>query len=356
MIRISLFTFFIILMNYGFAQDSVITSIKFDSLSHDFGEVKLNAKTEYVFWFTNTGKSPLILKNVTVSCGCTTPTWSKDPVKPGQRGSVTVRFECFPVEIHFNKTISVESNTDPSTTMLEIKGKCVDKYKTLQEKYPMASGRFLFVNNHAAFDKIYTNESNKQRFLSFYNNSDDTVLIYGFSTPAYIKCIAVPDKVKPRQEGSVYVIYDGTKNETLGQQFDRVTMNTNDPDAPRKVIVVSCEMMEYFDTTTSGNARIYLKEKSFEFGKVKPGEIKKHTFVIKNKGTDTLIIRKIRPSCGCTVARMENTKIPPGKSSKLEIEYNTLGATKGVNNKPVTIISTDRKNPSVNIGVSVVVE
>jgi len=335
---------------------SAQAAIKFDSLSHDFGEVKLNTYVEYIFWFTNTGKSALVLKKVTASCGCTTPTWSEDPVSPGKKGSIKVRFQCFPMASPFNKTIIVESNTEPSNSFLEIKGKCVDKDKTLEEKYTFKSGKLLFDNNHAAFDKVYSNQSNKQRFLGMYNKSNDTIWITGFATPDHISCLAMPAVLNPGEAGSLLVIYDGTKNKKYGEQFDRIKMHTNDPEMPDKLLFVSSELMEYFDSTTSGNATIFIKEKSYEFGKVKPGDIKKHSFTIQNKGTDTLIIREIKTSCGCTVAKLADSKIPPGKSTKLDVEYNTLGAVKGVNNKPITIISTDRKNPSVNIGVSVVVE
>ncbi len=79
-------------------------------------------------------------------------------------------------------------------------------------------------------------------------------------------------------------------------------------------------------------------------------------FEIKNTGTDTLFIRNVRTTCGCTEAKLSNDKIAPNKSSQLKIIYNTLGATKGINNKPITIISTDRKTQVVNIGVSVLIE
>jgi hypothetical protein len=356
MLRYVFISFFLILFYCARAQSTATASIKFDSLEHDFGQVKLNTYVEYEFWYKNTSQVPLKLLKVTASCGCTTPIWSEEPLAPGKRSSIKIRFQCFPIASAFSKTIIVESNTEPALSFLEIKGKCVDKDKTLLETYTMKSGKLLFENNHAAFDKIYTNETNKQRFLNFYNNSKDTVWITGFKSPEYISCEATPNIIAPGQTGSVFIRYDGTRNKKYGEQFDQVYMHTNDAEAPDKIIFVSSQVMEYFDTSSSANAVIYLKEKNYEFGKVKVGDVKKHSFTIQNKGTDTLIIREVKPSCGCTVVKLGSSIIPPGKSTKLDVEYNTLGAVKGVNNRPINIISTDRKNPSVYIGVSVIIE
>ena len=56
---------------------------KFDTEVHDFGSIKEGVQAEHTFKFTNTGKEPLVITNVQASCGCTTPTWSKEPIKPG---------------------------------------------------------------------------------------------------------------------------------------------------------------------------------------------------------------------------------------------------------------------------------
>ncbi len=340
----------------AYSKNDTLTTIVFETTVHDFGEVKINQRISYDYEYTNTGKKPLLIHSVMATCGCTTPLWSRDPVAPGKKGKITVGFECFPIEMKFDKSLTVYCNTPEGSVVLTIKGSCVDKFKTLKEQYPVEAGRFRFDNNHAAFDKVFSNETNKQRFLGFYNSSEDTINILEFITPPYITCKAFPTYVKPHQEGKIHVFYDGTRNPDFGFKFDKVTMITDDKDAARKMLYISSELMEYFDTSVVNNAEITLPETNFAFGKVVPGAVKSHTFVIKNTGTDTLIIRKVRTTCGCTVVLLENDRIPPGKSTHLKVEYNTSGAVKGVNNKPLMIISTDRKKPVVNIVVSAEVE
>lgn len=67
--------------------------ISWEEQSHDFGDIYQGDKVEHTFTFKNTGNEPLIITNVQVSCGCTTPKgWPRDPIPPGQSGEITVSF------------------------------------------------------------------------------------------------------------------------------------------------------------------------------------------------------------------------------------------------------------------------
>ncbi len=61
--------------------------------THDFGDVVQGEKVEHTFKFRNTGDEPLVITNVQVTCGCTTPKgWARDPILPGQSSEITVGF------------------------------------------------------------------------------------------------------------------------------------------------------------------------------------------------------------------------------------------------------------------------
>lgn len=60
--------------------------------TYDFGKVPEGPVAEHVFEFTNVGKEPLIISNCNASCGCTTPEWNKEPILPGKKGKITVRY------------------------------------------------------------------------------------------------------------------------------------------------------------------------------------------------------------------------------------------------------------------------
>ena len=83
---------------------------------YDFGTLTEGDTVEHVFAFTNTGQFPLIINNITASCGCTTPEWPHEPVAPGAKSSVHVRFNSRGKSGEQNKTITIFANTEPSMT------------------------------------------------------------------------------------------------------------------------------------------------------------------------------------------------------------------------------------------------
>jgi Protein of unknown function (DUF1573) len=85
--------------------------ITWDKATHDFGDMQAGDKVEYTFKFTNTGNEPLIITNVTVTCGCTTPKgWPRDPIASGAKGEINIAFNSLGKSGKQNKVITVVSN------------------------------------------------------------------------------------------------------------------------------------------------------------------------------------------------------------------------------------------------------
>ena len=98
--------------------------INFESTVHDYGTIEQGSDGTYEFKFTNDGKSPLILSNVRSSCGCTVPSWTKEPVAPGKSGVIKVVYNTQNMGT-FSKTVTVSSNAKNAEVMLQIKGNVV---------------------------------------------------------------------------------------------------------------------------------------------------------------------------------------------------------------------------------------
>jgi hypothetical protein len=95
---------------------------KFEKEVHDFGTIIEGEMATYDFVFTNIGKEPIILSNVAASCGCTTPTWTREPVKPGEKGSIKAVYNSQNRPGPFTKQVTVSSNAKVPTKILTIKG------------------------------------------------------------------------------------------------------------------------------------------------------------------------------------------------------------------------------------------
>jgi hypothetical protein len=103
--------------------------ITFEKKTHDFGEIVQGDKVEYIFTFTNTGNQPLIVTNVEVTCGCTTPKgWPRDPIQPGEKGELTVSFSTAGKIGRQNKPIIVISNAmNPDGNRLSFSATILEK-------------------------------------------------------------------------------------------------------------------------------------------------------------------------------------------------------------------------------------
>lgn len=96
--------------------------IEFEAETHNFGEIPEGPVARHEFKFKNIGTAPLILSGVNASCGCTTPTWTKEPIKPGETGVIVAEYDSRNRPGAFNKNVSVWSNAENGNIVLYIKG------------------------------------------------------------------------------------------------------------------------------------------------------------------------------------------------------------------------------------------
>lgn len=110
----------------GNGDDNAMPVISFEKDFHDFGKLQSGERVTYSFKFKNTGKALLVISNVSTSCGCTVSSFPKEPIKPGQESTIDVSFDSEGRHGLQTKTITVFSNTQPSTTSLRIQAAVSD--------------------------------------------------------------------------------------------------------------------------------------------------------------------------------------------------------------------------------------
>jgi len=109
------------------AQEKVAgPQIQFEEMKYDFGSVKQGDVVDHTFKFKNVGTQPLVISNIGVSCGCTTPEWTKDPVMPGKSGTISAKFNSTGKMGMQNKVLTVESNSAGGNAMVSLVGEVKD--------------------------------------------------------------------------------------------------------------------------------------------------------------------------------------------------------------------------------------
>ena len=108
---------------------SIVASIKsavfnWAQTVFDFGTIKQNTPVSHTFKFKNEGDGPLVISSVQASCGCTVTDYSKTPIEAGGDGYVKATYNAANLGV-FNKTVTVNANTDEGVVQLTIKGTVV---------------------------------------------------------------------------------------------------------------------------------------------------------------------------------------------------------------------------------------
>ena len=141
--KILLSLFFVIsFISFADAQSkNVVTSqekskasgakIEFESKVIDYGVIENKSDGARKFVFTNNGTEPLVIKNAKGSCGCTVPTWPREPIAPGATAEIGVNYDTKRVG-KFTKTITLTTNADKRPVILTIKGEVNPPPKELQ--------------------------------------------------------------------------------------------------------------------------------------------------------------------------------------------------------------------------------
>ena len=115
-----------------------------ESMTVEYGEIEQGSDPLRTVAFTNTGTEPLLITNARGSCGCTVPTWPREPIAPGESAEIEIRYDTKRLGA-INKTVKLTTNDAKGTYVLRVKGNI--KPKTEEKGLPEKEGIFNKPNN-----------------------------------------------------------------------------------------------------------------------------------------------------------------------------------------------------------------
>ena len=108
-------------------QTELKPEIRFEKTEHNLGRILQGEKVGYNFNFTNDGGASLVIMDASASCGCTVPKYSKEPIAPGEKGSVEVVFDSSGRMGQQSKTVTLKTNGKVQVVYLTIKADIIRK-------------------------------------------------------------------------------------------------------------------------------------------------------------------------------------------------------------------------------------
>jgi hypothetical protein len=331
-----------------------VTEVSFGSFKEEAG------KQSRVVEVLNTGNSPLVIQNIVASCGCTTPTWTKEPIPAGGKGKITAIYDPAGRPGQINKTLSVYTNSNPEVVLISLKGEVIAREKTIEEVFTFPVGPVRFESNHLAFTNIRKTEK-KIRVMQVINPSSRNIKIGFAQYPEHLSLKANPEVLKPGQKGIIEGTFDATKNQGWGNVSDMVKIKLNDTIQETVYYYISANLVEDFSNLTKEdleNAPVFkLETSNIDLGKIKGSTPNDVEFKFTNTGKSDLIIRHVRSTCGCTAVQggPQGVGIKPGESSSIKAVFNS-GSYKGKVTKAIYVYTNDPKNSEVVLMLNADVE
>ncbi len=342
-----------------FAQQT--KAIQFREETFDFGSVKEESgPVTHEFMFTNTGSRPVKILTVQPSCGCTTPSWSKEPVGVGKTGFIQASFNPKGRPGYFNKSLTVSTDLDGNPIILQIKGQVSTGGEAPANiDLPAVNGNWKLKSNSFNMGKVYLKDEPTIRDFPFMNNGTKPIAITKVVGPAYIKADVQPKIIEPGKSGNIKITYAGKIKNQYGFQSDNVEITTDDETSPVKSFSVYATLEDFFlemkPEELSKAPSLRLQTTSVDFGRVKnnASTIREVQFV--NTGKKDLIVKAVQGNCVCITAKSIKTTLKPGDASKIQITFSPQERS-GTQQKAVTVYSNDPQNPVQRITFSAYVE
>lgn len=327
--------------------------ITFNEKTHDFGTISWDKPATASFTITNTGNKPLVITNVTTSCGCAIAGWTKEPIMPGKSGYVSSTYDAKALG-RFHKTVGIYTNASNTPIYLVIRGDVSADMQNDKANYPFEIGQIRLDKNNIEFADAYKGESPTVDLLIANFSKEDYEPVLMHLSP-YLKAQAIPTKIKKGGSGKIRLTLDTRKLKNYGLTQTTVYLARFPGDKVGEVneIPVSAVLLPDFSHLTAQereNApQIKLSETDLDMGIVGPNDKVSRTITITNTGKSKLDVRELQVFNLSVNVSLKKKIIQPGESTKLKVTL--LGKyLKKVKNTPrVLIITNDPNQPKVTI-------
>ena len=352
---------FTVVMGVSLNAQQNRSKIQLLETEHNFGRFSEEAgRQTYDFVFTNEGTDPLVVQNISVSCGCTTPEWTKSPIPAGGKGKITAIYDPQNRPGQFNQTLTVYTNSSPSRVVLTIRGEVVPKEKMVEELFTFPAGAVRFESNQLIFNNVKKNEK-KSVTMQIVNTSDKDATVEFLNVPPHLTLKIIPATLSPGQRGVVEGIYDGTANSGWGSVSDIVRLKINNGVNQENIFYyISANLVEDFSNLTKteiDNAPVFkVASTTIDIGKMKGTEQKDVEFRFQNTGKRDLIIRHIRSTCGCTAIQQGgDSVVKSGEWSSIKAIFDAVGISGRVT-RTIFVYTNDPLNSEVTLMLNADVE
>ena len=337
----------------GYAQPKAT----FDKMTHEFGVVLWKHPATATFQIKNDGDKPLVISNVTTSCGCTVADWTKEPIAPGATGVVTSTFDAKALG-HFYKDIGVYCNASARPIYLMLRGEVSADPKNYTLTHPYEIGAIRL--NKAAIEFDDTNKGDKPTMeILVANTTSDVYTPVLMHLPPYLEAVAVPERIGKKATGKIKVTLDTNKLPKFGLTTATVYLSRfpGDKVSEENAIPVSAVLLPDFSNMSQQQRlnppAVQLSATEFTVPPLAENAKKKLTVVVKNVGKSDLEITDLQVFNPALGVQLKKRVLKPGAQTKMKITVYGKYLKKVKSAPRVLMITNDPNCPKIVIRVNV---
>ena len=349
---------FLITSSVLFAQEELGNGLVLDKKTHDFGDILIaNGPVSCTFTIQNKGSKAAVIYNVVTSCGCTDVKWTREPIRPGGKGTISITYSNDEGPYPFDKSLTVYVSDVKKPVILRVRGTSHEKKKTLEELYPT---RFGSLGMKETYIKCGNLEQGgvKSDVVNVANLSNQPLKVDFANVTSNLNINITPNPIPARStaemEFSVYASRDKWgKNDYWATPLLNGKSYTATDGA--KAIGVWAFTRENFSSLTqeqrdNGPIPIF-EESTFSFGRVKQGTVVHATFKAGNEGKETLKIYKVDINA-CKWSHSAFPAVAPRDEVEFRVHLDTSKMPKGEALAIVTLITNSPLRPIVNLYIA----
>lgn len=320
---------------------------------HSFGAIhEDDGKAECTFTIINAGTSPLSILSVRATCGCTTPSYPRHAIAPGDSALISVAYDPAGRPGRFSKAVEVVTNGVPSKTKLEVAGTVIAGEATIGRRYPVDMGplkiaKAVYPLGDAIMGRF------KTVYLEGYNRSDDSLRIAVANVPAYLDVAVAPEIAAPGEQVT-FIAYVAPRNDTqYGIVEDTVTIMPA-PGLEYRLPTLVNIVEDFSDVSPAALAKAPIVVTSvdrLELGKVSRDKPITASIRLENAGKSDLIVRRVYSVDPGVKTTVKSDRIKKGKSTDVSIEIDPTAVAGALLNTRLQIITNDPLRPLITVRV-----
>lgn len=361
--RIYILIAFLLLAATGAAaQEKYSNGLEIDRTVHNFGDIMLGSgPVSCTFTLKNTGDKPAVIYNVTTTCGCTDVDWTKEPIRPGKEGKISVTYSNDEGPYPFDKSLTVYMSDVKKPVILKLRGVSMEKKKPLEELYPVHYGSL------AVRDDI-----NKCGNLEQGGRKSESVMVANLSSsPLSVSFTDISENLEVAVSPNP-IPAKGTAEMTFTVSADRdlwgknmywatpvVNGKTYKNGEGESRLGFWAFTKENFNSLTEDERakgpRPMFKESTYSFGKIKKGETVHASYTFRNEGRSPFRVYRVNADACC----WSHSDIPvaaPGESVTFRVHVDTKDMPVGEALVIVTLTTNSPLRPIVNLFVAGYIE